>query len=147
MGSQLYDVENQIKSLIERKTQASDEGKEQLKQIEKERDMLTQCLTVAARAKGARMNDLFKDIVPESESQNLIVSTIGDLISARRISSRSKASRLLDGQISDETLQTLSQNPEIETRSNVEFQHRYGPGYQLHSSLTERKASPDNHCR
>jgi hypothetical protein len=121
VGSKLYDLENRINSLIERKTHVSDEGKEQLEKMKEERDMLAQCLNVASQAESALANNIFKDIVSESGSLS-IVTTFGDLISARRISSRSNASRLLGGQISDETPQRLSRDLEIDTRSNVELQ-------------------------
>jgi hypothetical protein len=121
--SKLYDLETQINSLIEQKKHVSDEDKEQLEKMKEERDMLAQCLNVCSQAESALANDTLKDIVSESGSQHLIVTTtLGDLISARRISSRSSASRLLGGQISDETPQRLSRDLEINTRSNVEFQ-------------------------
>ncbi|KAJ0415837.1 hypothetical protein BJY00DRAFT_292766 [Aspergillus carlsbadensis] len=128
--TKLQALNDQIGLLNQRNQQVSDEDKDRLEKIKEDRNMLTQMLSVVAEAEETSTDDAFKNSIPENESQHLIVSTFGDLISAKQISSRPKATRLL-GEISNHSIQSLSHSLEISSLDKIDFEHRYGPDYRF----------------
>ncbi|OJD20126.1 hypothetical protein ACJ73_08540 [Blastomyces percursus] len=80
--------------------------------IQDERNSLRQCLAICAEAseqtKQARYNE-FEDVLSADDAHQVIVSTLGDLILAKRITTGSRSAQWL-GQMSDETLKQLSQD-------------------------------------
>ena len=120
----------------------SDDDRTELKQIQEEKDSLQQCLAIcteaSAKTNGVRMN-VFEDITSVDDAQQLIVSTLGDLISAKRVTTGSRSSQWM-GQMSDDTVQQVSRDRSLvgETfaepqsgPSSDEFDDRYGAGKQL----------------
>ncbi|OJZ88789.1 hypothetical protein ASPFODRAFT_59501 [Aspergillus luchuensis CBS 106.47] len=105
--------------------------------IKKERESIIQCLNICSEASElahrARTN-IFEDVTSSDESHQLVVSTIGDLISAKHIITGSKSAQWL-GQMSDTSLQQLSRDfrgqvgieeePPSRAEKN-EFNTRYG---------------------
>ncbi|ENH98753.1 hypothetical protein COCC4DRAFT_154992 [Bipolaris maydis ATCC 48331] len=51
---------------------------------------------------------MFDEVSLREDSHQVIVSTVGDLINARRVSASARSTQLL-GQMSDATLQTIGQ--------------------------------------
>ena len=75
----------------------------ELKNIQEEKDSLTHCLAICENASNvadARTNR-FEDIVSAHGSQQIVATTLGDLISARNVVAGSESLRSM-GQISDE---------------------------------------------
>ncbi|THC91535.1 hypothetical protein EYZ11_008998 [Aspergillus tanneri] len=90
----------------------SREEKARLDIIKEERDSITQCLSICAEASdltGKARTNVFEDVTSSDDSHQLVVSTIGDLISARHIITGARSMQWL-GQMSDDTLQQLSRS-------------------------------------
>jgi len=80
--------------------------------IKEEKDSIQQCLAICAQASvqadRERVN-LFEDIAISDDSHSVLVSTIGELISAKRITVGKRSLHWM-GQMSDSTLQQLSKD-------------------------------------
>jgi hypothetical protein len=94
----------------------------------------------ATEANKDRTN-FFEDISTADDGHQILVSTIGDLISARRVTAGARSRQWL-GQMSDETIQKLSQylnfaateeSQEPQTGNSGHFEGRYGVGLKLSS--------------
>lgn len=90
------------------------------------------------RADQDRTN-VFEDVSMADDGHQVIVSTIGDLISARRVTAGARSMQIM-GQMSDDALQQLSQNlghaateKAKESETGSEFENRYGEGWKLNS--------------
>ncbi|EEH11709.1 conserved hypothetical protein [Histoplasma capsulatum G186AR] len=121
-------------------------------QIQEERNSLRQCLAICAeaaeQAKKAHSNE-FEDVLSADDAHQVIVSTVGELISAKRITTGSRSAQWL-GQMSDETLQQLSRDHirgsegpvRAERGLDIRFD-QYGRGHQLRGKpSTVRSDSP-----
>ncbi|KAL2827135.1 hypothetical protein BDW59DRAFT_57913 [Aspergillus cavernicola] len=88
----------------------SNQATYELQKIKEEKETIAQCLNICADAsslsESARVN-VFEDVTSLDDSQQVLVSTIGDLLNARRITTGMRSFQVL-GQISDDTLQHLS---------------------------------------
>ncbi|KAK6811200.1 hypothetical protein RU639_013003 [Aspergillus parasiticus] len=96
----------------------------------------------------------FEDVTSADDSHQLVVSTIGDLISAKHISTGARSVQWL-GQMSDDTLQQLSRDQKIRHRGpedsamrtgRDDFNGRYGAGQKLRHGQIEM-ARPYNSSR
>lgn len=85
------------------------ESEDQVQMIE-EAETIRQCLDIceqsAKDAESARVN-VIEDVTGAEDSTHIIVSTIGDLIAAHRVTSGARSNMTI-GQMSDETVQHLS---------------------------------------
>lgn len=122
-----------------------------LETMQEEKESIEQCLNICAVASdlagSARVNS-FEDVNSADDSRQLIVSTIGDLISAKRIVTGNRSEQWL-GQMSDDTIRQLSQNPRTvdgnqgesgegaSQERSTEFHNRWGAGYPLKPKAEE----------
>jgi predicted nucleic acid-binding Zn-ribbon protein len=108
-------------------------------ELEATKQSLAICAAASERATKNRLN-VYEDVLLEEDGRQYIVSTIGDLISAKRISAGARSTQCL-GQVSDESFQKMlvvstSQTSgigsvDVQKPSNTEFKHRYGTGFKL----------------
>ena len=100
------DIDRQLKAM-ESKAQLSEGDATQLVQLQQVKESIRQCMNVVVEADETLTNErrnVFEDITMADESYGISVSTVKDLVSARRINLRGR-SRHLGGQISDESYQ------------------------------------------
>ncbi|KAL4885940.1 hypothetical protein BJY04DRAFT_119720 [Aspergillus karnatakaensis] len=118
--------------------------------IKEERETTSRRVAVGADAsnlsKNSRVN-VFEDVASLDDAQQVLVSTIGDLLNAKRISTGARSLQVL-GQMSDETLQCIysRQNGplenvvvDIEQKEGNDFRSRYGTGRSIQD---EKPAKP-----
>ena len=112
-------------------------------QIQEEKDSLKQCLAICAQASeqvdSVRTN-IFEDVSTAHEAHQLVVATLGDLVSAKHVTATDTSTQWL-GQMSDASLQQLSRDRNriaveknaVESRGvmNEQFEDRYGTGKML----------------
>ncbi|PYH91110.1 hypothetical protein BO71DRAFT_59068 [Aspergillus ellipticus CBS 707.79] len=153
LQARLMELTNRLRQMSEQGIMYKDPTN--LNLIKEERESIIQCLNVCSEASDlahrARTN-IFEDVTSSDESHQLVVSTIGDLISAKHIITGSKSAQWL-GQMSDTSLQQLSRNfrgqvgigeePPTRTEKN-EFNTRYGSGQLLGEDSPTRRTSPSD---
>jgi hypothetical protein len=136
---QLQDINNRLKRFSMLPTNISNEQAAEQERLQEERDAIKQGLDIcveASRQANQEHNNVYEDISLIDDSQQLIISTIGALITARRVSGGSRSVQVF-GQISDESFQLLARNigteKVIERQPGVgpEFEGRYGMGVKL----------------
>lgn len=145
LKNRLRELDDKISILAQDKSDDQGENIKYIQDARDERASLVQCLGICADASkiadAARTNEL-EDIVSDDNSRQIIVSTIGDLISARHIVTGSGSLQCI-GQMSDETIQYLSskgnqfgsENADSEVRNHQsDFDRLYGAGYQIRVS-------------
>lgn len=130
LQSRLADVDSRLASLSQKPwskegpaTSCSD-----VDTVQKELDSIRQCLSICQEATeqsaNARVN-VFEDVTMADDGKQIIVSTIGDLIAAKRIKAGARSVQLL-GQMSDASVQQCSQP--LSSATNVGSMHtRAGP--------------------
>ncbi|CAK7200715.1 hypothetical protein SEUCBS139899_003414 [Sporothrix eucalyptigena] len=133
--SQLRSHESRINEQIEAMASAesaaplSSDTLTELKRLRETKDSIQQCLDVVSSADDTTVierHNIFEDITLADNAYNFAVSTVGDLVTARRIN-LSGRSRNIGGQISDESFQRS-----IENITNLDMKH-----YQLQDSEQE----------
>ncbi|EDN04893.1 predicted protein [Histoplasma mississippiense (nom. inval.)] len=142
-----------LKARLEAMSQAAKmEETAEWEQFQEERNSLRQCLAICAEAseqtKQVRFNE-FEDVLSADDAHQVIVSTLGELISAKRITTGSRSAQWL-GQMSDETLQQLSRDRSRVSEGPVRAEmgpdnkfDQYGRGHQLQGKhSTVRSDSP-----
>ncbi|EDN04875.1 predicted protein [Histoplasma mississippiense (nom. inval.)] len=112
-SSDLEKHAERLKARLEAMSQAAKmEETAEWEQFQVERNSLRQCLAICAEAseqtKQVRFNK-FKDVLLADDAHQVIVSTLGELISAKRITTGSRSAQWL-GQMLDKTLQQLSRD-------------------------------------
>jgi DNA repair exonuclease SbcCD ATPase subunit len=136
---QLQDINNRLKRFSMLPTNISDKQAAEQERLQEERDAIKQGLNICAEASrqaNHEHNNVYEDISLIDDSQQVIISTIGALITARRVSGGSRSIQVF-GQMSDESFQLLSRNigteKVIERQPGVgpEFEGRYGMGVKL----------------
>ncbi|KAL4862208.1 hypothetical protein BDV12DRAFT_179146 [Aspergillus spectabilis] len=128
----------------------SDQVTCELQKIKEEKETIAQCLNICTNAsslsESTRVN-VFEDVASMDDSQQVLVSTIGDLLNAKRISTGMRSLQVL-GQMSDDTLQHLSsrQNHPGENVAGIEqkdqdknFQNRHGTGRPLRNQTSGQR--------
>lgn len=88
----------------------SGELSSELEGIKEEMDSVKQCISIcmqASKRANQERTNVFEDVSTADDGHQVLVSTIGDLISAKRVTAGSRSVQWL-GQMSDEALQTLS---------------------------------------
>ena len=145
LESHLQDINDRLQKLSLPGSKDSNGQVDKQERIKEELDSIKQCLAICAQA-SAQANkeriNVFKDISMAGDGHQVLVSTIEDLISARRVTAGARSWQWL-GQISDDSLQQLSQNHghvalerpiESQTEASSLFEGRYGVGLKLTSS-------------
>ena len=119
--------------------------------IRAEKESIQKCLSIcseaADEAEKARVN-VFEDVSMVEDSRQMIVSTIGDLISARRITAGARSLQVM-GQMSDVSLQHVSSKGLQSTTEAMAvsdpadldrgFGARFGAGYDLSAPALRSK--------
>jgi len=112
--------------------------------IQEEKDSITQCLAICEQASEQVSQDrtnVFEDVSAAQEAHQLIVATLGDLISAKRVTAGLRAAQWL-GQMSDASLQQLSRDRQVgrvamvkarepQSEMDAKFEGQYGAGRKL----------------
>lgn len=143
----LQEIENKLQTLSSQGARMSGEDAAEREWVQEERESIKQCLSICNEAsqqiKETRTN-VFEDVSVGEDSQQVIVATLGDLISAKRITAGDRGTQWL-GQMSDSSLQQLSRDRGIEkfdsaatekttkprTEIVTKFEGHYGAGYKL----------------
>ncbi|KAL4900143.1 hypothetical protein BDW74DRAFT_104527 [Aspergillus multicolor] len=115
-----------------------------------QRETVAGCVNICADAynlsESFRVN-IFEDVASLDDSQQVLVSTTGNLLNAKRISTGARSLQVL-GQMSDETLQHLNfqQNGSaengvvgVEQKEGKDFHNRYGTGRSIRNENPARK--------
>ena len=142
----LHKVNSRLESFA-RANNTTDEGTEEKKRIQEEKDCIEQCLGICAEAAGNARTNVVEDISSGNESYQVVVATLGDLIAARRVMTGDKSTQWV-GQMSDTALQQLSRDRDhgpvrrgldeqcqkpafVQGETAEDFEHRHGTGYKL----------------
>ena len=148
----LQDINSRLMKYSLQPLNMSVEQANEQERLKEERDCITQSLSIcagASREANSERTNVFEDISMADNGFQVLVSTVGDLISARRVVVGSKSLQLI-GQMSDNSLQQLSwsfgptgveQALESQTGINPPFEMRYGSGIKL-SSNPPKDAGP-----
>lgn len=140
----LQDINNRLQNLSLQPLDVSDERVTEQNQLQEEREYIKQGLDICAEASNQanqKHTNVWEDISTGDDVREFLVSTVGDLISARRITLGS-GSVLVSGQMSDNSLQQLSQDLSNigiknvvgpQTGIGTQFEDRYGAGVKLSS--------------
>jgi chromosome segregation ATPase len=138
----LQNINDRLRHFPSQLPGVSSEQAAEKERIEEEIDSIKQCLAICAEASKQADKDrtnVFEDISMADDGYQVFVSTIGDLISARRITAGARSIQLL-GQMSDDSLQQLSRDlghtviekaAEPQTGKGTQFEDRYGAGVKL----------------
>ncbi|CAG9951335.1 unnamed protein product [Clonostachys rosea f. rosea IK726] len=100
------DIEKQLAALVS-STHDCENNISQLTQLQQTKDSLRQCIEIVSDASETLMDqrrNVFEDITMADDSYDFSVSTVGDLVTARRLTLKGR-SRHVGGQISDESYQ------------------------------------------
>ncbi|KAF4610369.1 hypothetical protein G7Y89_g15750 [Cudoniella acicularis] len=90
----LRNLDNRLASLPAQSPQISSEQAAEQERIQEEIDSIKQCLAICAEASvqaGQDRTSIFEDVSLTDDGRQAIVSTIGDLISAKRITARARS--------------------------------------------------------
>ena len=113
--------------------------------VQEEKKAVEHCLRVCARASHQAdevQTNVFEDVTVAQDSHQVVVATLGDLISAKRVSAGARSKQWL-GQMSDTSLQQISRDCNKVARENIvepesgmtdNFEGRYGTGKPLHKA-------------
>ena len=137
---------------LERGVIISTEQSIERQRIHEEKESTEQCLricTEAAEQAGQNRTNVVEDVKADQDSHQVVVATLGDLISAKRITAGARSAQWT-GQMSDASLQQLSRDripvridkalePKNETARKFLDQH--GTGYKLNQGKTEDKTT------
>lgn len=149
--SRMKELDRRLHDLSEKGPQLTREEALRLESMKEERDSISQCLNICTDASDLAGNprvNIFENIKSADDSHQLVVSTIGDLISAKHITTGARSAQWF-GQMSDETLQQLSRNHKLVPPEEKEpglrvshgFREKYGAGYKLDHSQNKGKNS------
>jgi predicted nucleic acid-binding Zn-ribbon protein len=144
----LQDINNRLQNLSLQplnisNEQANEKAAEQ-ERLKEEREYIRQSLdmcTEAFRQANQERTNVFEDISMADNGSQVLVSTVGELISARRITIGSHSLQLM-GQMSDDSLQHFSRDlgpnvtekaMEPQAEMSPAFKNRYGTGFKLSS--------------
>ena len=111
LHDRLHDVAERQQNLSHQRMSSAENNTEQ-KRLQEEVESIKQSLEICAEASQKAQPDrtnVFEDISMADDGHQIIVSTLGDLISARKISAGARSLQWF-GQMSDESLQQLSRN-------------------------------------
>lgn len=141
-------LDHRQNGLPSRSAHISGKDEATMQQIREERNSTAQCLTICADAAEQSekiQSNIFEDITSGDDSQQFVISSIGQLITAKRINTGSR-SLLMLGQLSDDTIRQSSRDHVLSTKGiskqreateSANFQRRYGVGHQLKAEEIE----------
>lgn len=141
---QLQDINNRLRKFSSQPLDISIEQAAEQEKMKEERDCIKQSLDICAEASreaNRERTNVFEDISMADDGYQVLVSTVGDLISARGITVGSRSLQAI-GQMSDDSLQQLSRDlghtgaekaMEPQTGIGLAFENRYGTGIKLSS--------------
>lgn len=134
----------------------------ELKRLRETKDSIHQCIGIVSSADDTTVierHNIFEDITLADNAYNFTISTVGDLVTARRINLTGR-SRNIGGQMSDESFQRSIENitnldmkhsqlqdsqqdvlaPQPSKRDDTggEFDHRFGRGVKLSDSASKQ---------
>jgi predicted nucleic acid-binding Zn-ribbon protein len=143
----LENLDDKLEALSIQEIRANEENIAGRRRIQEEIDSAKECLAVCAQASEhadkVRTN-VFEDVTAAQNSDQVVVSTLGDLISAKRITAGVGATQWL-GQMSDTSLQQLARSRGIDLssgsrivrdvaeqdRGSITFEDQYGSVHKL----------------
>jgi hypothetical protein len=140
----LQDINNRLQPFSLQPLNISIEQAAEQEKLKEEREYVKQSLdmcTEASKQANQERTNVFEDISMADNGYQFIVSTVGELISARRITIGSGSLQLM-GQISDDSLQQVSRDLgpngtekviKLQTGISPAFENRYGTGFKLSS--------------
>jgi chromosome segregation ATPase len=112
----LHNIDNRLQTLLS--PGARTLGEVERKRVQEEMDSIKQCLAICEQASEQAekfRTNVFEDVSAARDAHQLVVATLGDLISAKRVTAGRSATQWL-GQMSDASLQQLSRDRGIEAR-------------------------------
>jgi chromosome segregation ATPase len=150
------EVDRQLEVLSSSVGPMPEDAREQLARLQETKQSLRQCINVVADAShtlAEQRHNVFEDITMADDSYDFSVSTVGDLVTARRLTLKGR-SRHVGGQLSDESYQktidaittldlenlkrmqhsvgqTVLGSQIEDTEATKQFSSRYGPGVRL----------------
>ncbi|KAF2176781.1 hypothetical protein K469DRAFT_645268 [Zopfia rhizophila CBS 207.26] len=142
----LQDISNRLERLSSKRPMQSNEQESEQGSIREEVESIKQCLAICEQASEQAhlgRTNVFEDVSMAEDGHQVIVSTVGDLLSAKRITAGARSTQWF-GQMSDDSLQQHSRDhsravtekaEEPQPGLVTEFRNRYGTG---------RKLSPDS---
>lgn len=116
------DIDRQLKALSSGKPLPED-AIEQLTRLQETKQSLRQCINVVADASNTlveQRQNIFEDITMTDDSYDFSISTVGDLVTARRLTLNGR-SRHIGGELSDESYQKT-----IEAITNLDMKNLEG---------------------
>lgn len=147
LEDRVQEINGRLQTLSLKATTASIEAATEREKVQEEKDSTNQCLTICAQA-SQHINQVrthvFEDISADRDAHQVIVSTSGDLIVAKRISAGVGATQWL-GQMPEAVIQQLSRdravnvsgqaatemNKEKQIEITAKFQGQFGAGHKL----------------
>ena len=138
----LEEVKSRLQRVPSQAPRSSDDDMREQHRMREEREGIQQCLAICAEASeqaNKACTNVLEDVSAAQDAQQVVVATLGDLISARRVTAVDKSTQWL-GQMSDDTVQQLSRDRNCSlvdkaagSRSAIvtTFKDRYGMGKTL----------------
>jgi hypothetical protein len=143
LENQLRDINHRLERFSLQTTKIKSEQAAEEERMQEEKAAVKQSLDICAEASkqaNQERTNVYEDISLVDDSQQVIISTVGDLIAARRVTGGSR-SLMVFGQMSDESFQHLTRRigteALVESQSSVgpEFSARYGTGIKLSGQI------------
>ncbi len=119
--------------ILEASSDGLEERDKMAKEIESVRRCLDICMQATDEADKARTN-VMEDIATAEDGRQVLVSTIGDLIAAHRVTAGARSLQAI-GQMSDETLQHLSRTQELRPTNSARSADQSHQERKSHTSL------------
>jgi hypothetical protein len=114
-----------------------------LEEIESAKQCLALCAQASDKAEPSRIN-IFEDVSMAADGRQVIVSTLGDLISAKRITAGDRSMQLM-GQMSDHALEQFACDRHLnQTEGDVERHNPAEPNLRFERYGTGQKLSVSN---
>jgi hypothetical protein len=140
LASRLEEVSHRQQALAQASTVSANQRTEQARlqeEIESIKQSLKICTQAAKKAHPERTN-VFEEVSLTDDGHQLVISTIGDLISAKKVSVGARSHQWL-GQMSDESLQQLSRDRDPSSPERIprlgggspQFENTYGRGRKM----------------
>jgi hypothetical protein len=140
LQARLKDADRRLRNMQKREGKSGADGSHQ--DLETLSDSIKQCLSICNQATEQASTDrvnVFEDVFMGDDGHQLIISTMGDLISARRVTVGARSIQWL-GQMSDTSLQQLSKDSvnDVVDRfkpdrgdAGIRFENQHGTGRKL----------------
>lgn len=106
LSKRLQHLSARLNSFSAHPLQANSEHERMAEELESIRQCLNICMQASEEAEKVRVN-ILEDVTTAEDSRQVLVSTVGDLIAAHRVSAGARSLQCI-GQMSDETLQQVS---------------------------------------